>query len=133
MMDMWQQMRGAMILARLDAHTSPAIDSHDVLAMGTLTAARALGLEREIGSLEPGKQADIILIDLDQAHLGPITPYHDPVKVLVHNVSGGDIAMVMVGGEIVVENRKALRVDESEVVETGWKHADQVMTRAEKL
>jgi len=132
-MDMWQQMRCAMILARLDVGDSPVIDAAQVLEMATVRAARAVGQGDEIGSLEIGKRADMILINLDQPHLAPLGPHYDPVTTLVHNATGRDVATVLVDGEVVVENGEAVTVDEAEVIATASQHAEQVMTRAGTL
>ncbi len=129
-MDMWQQMRCAMMLARIEACDSPVIDARTVLEMATIGAARALGLESEIGSLEPGKKADLILVDLDQPHFAPLGAAWDPVKTLVHNATGRDIRMVMVDGRIVVADGRAATVDEAEVIATATRHGEAVMARA---
>ncbi len=130
-MDPWEQMRCAMVLARVVTRSVPVITSYDVLEMSTIKAARAIGMGADIGSLEVGKKADIILVDLDQAHLAPLTEHHDLIKTLVHNATGRDVETVLIDGEIVVADRRATRIDEREVVREAAGHARRVMARAE--
>ncbi|MCI0637321.1 MAG: amidohydrolase family protein, partial [Actinobacteria bacterium] len=133
MMDPWEQMRFAIVLARVTTRSTPVIDAYDALAMSTIRAARAVGLDHEIGSLEVGKKADVILVDLDQPHLAPLGEDYDPVKTLVHNATGRDVVSVLVDGEVVVADRRALRIDEREVLATAERHARAVLSRAAAL
>ena len=76
--------------------------------------ARALGLQDEIGSIEVGKKADIIVMDLNQTHLVPV---RDPVANLVHNGLGSDVDMVFVDGELLIKNGQPTRVDEQSILD----------------
>ena len=80
--------------------------------MATIGGAKALGLDQQIGSLEPGKWADLIFIDLKQPHL---TPFYS-ADLLVYAGRGADVTDVFVGGERVVENRRLLCLDMQEVL-----------------
>ena len=73
------------------------LDAATVLRMATIEGARALGLDEVIGSLEPGKQADIIVIDTRKPHL---TPMYDPASHLVYAARGSDVATVIVNGRV---------------------------------
>ena len=84
-----------------------------VLQMATRDGAAALGWEDQIGSLEVGKKADLIAIDLNQPHL---TPLYDPISHLVYAVKGSDVRHVWVNGEQVVRDRRVLKVDEARVM-----------------
>ena len=75
--------------------------------------ARALGLEREIGSLEPGKRADMILVRLDQPHA---TPLYEPVSQLVYALKASDVRDVMVNGKPVVRDRQVLTLDLKQIL-----------------
>src|SRR5690606_31696461 len=105
--DMFEEMKTASLLAKLRYGEVPDIDSWDVLRMGTIGGARAIGLDSEIGSLEPGKRADIIAVRTDTPRM---TPFFDEGRYfnlhhnLVHAVRGGDVALTMVDGRIVVED-----------------------------
>ncbi len=92
----------------------PVVGSaREVLHMATLNGARALGWASEIGSLEVGKQADIIAIDLRQPHL---TPLYDPISHLVYTASGGDVTHVWVAGQEVVVRGEVVTVDTGAVM-----------------
>ena len=97
-----------------DAHLDPAVmPPEQVLEMATLHGARALGLGDEIGSLEPGKRADLVLFDLDQPEWRPLL---DPVNTLVYSASGASVQTVMVDGRLVLDDRRVTMVDELEVL-----------------
>jgi 5-methylthioadenosine/S-adenosylhomocysteine deaminase len=89
-----------------------ALPAHQVLTMATMGGARAIGLASRIGSLEPGKAGDLIILDLQQPHL---TPFYD-ADLLVYAASGGDVRTVIVGGEIVMRDRRLLTFDQAEVM-----------------
>jgi 5-methylthioadenosine/S-adenosylhomocysteine deaminase len=81
--------------------------------MATLGGARALGLEGSIGSIEPGKLADIVMID---ARVPELTPLYDVYSHLVYVVKGGDVGSVLVGGRFVVRDRRVTTVNVDEVL-----------------
>jgi 5-methylthioadenosine/S-adenosylhomocysteine deaminase len=86
-----------------------------------------LGLDREIGSIEPGKRADFILIDMDKPHL---TPCWDPVSTVAYSAHGSDVDTVVIDGRIVMQGRKVLTLDEEVVVEEARRRAPEVARRA---
>lgn len=90
-----------------------AVAAETVLRMATIDAARVLGLAAEIGSLEIGKKADLVLLDCNRPHLVPM--YH-PTSHLVYAARGGDVATVIIGGEIVYAQGRVTTVDAAEVV-----------------
>jgi 5-methylthioadenosine/S-adenosylhomocysteine deaminase len=81
--------------------------------MMTIGGARALGLEKEIGSVEVGKKADIILIDFNQLHLLPDARY---VPKLVYSTHGSDVKDVIIDGQLVMENHKVTTLSEEKVM-----------------
>ena len=104
----------AATLGKLRYDEVAPLDSWEVLRMGTITGARAVGLDHEIGSLEPGKRADIIAVRTDIPRMTPVFadgPWFNLHHNLVHAVRGGDVAMTMVDGEILVEDGKLLTGD----------------------
>jgi 5-methylthioadenosine/S-adenosylhomocysteine deaminase len=106
--DMVEQMK-AMMLFQNQLHSDPlAVTPEDALAMATYDAARALGLDERIGSLEPGKRADVVIFDLDTPACGVA---HDPVAALVQSSRGADARDVLVDGEPLVRNGEFTRVD----------------------
>lgn len=107
-------------VARRDPAVLPA---EEVLRMATLDGARALGLESEIGSLEPGKQADLILLNTSVPHL---TPMHRPVSALVYAARGTDVHTVLVAGRVVVRDRNVLTVDVEEIMAEAARAAGRI-------
>jgi 5-methylthioadenosine/S-adenosylhomocysteine deaminase len=81
--------------------------------MATIEGARAVHLEKEIGSLEAGKKADIILIDLDKPNAVPI---YDVYAALAYALKGSDVRTVIIGGKIVMRDRKLLTINEDQVL-----------------
>jgi len=117
MMDPFEQMRYAVVLARVNSGNALLKNAYDFLEMLTIKAAKGLGLGDKIGSLEIGKLADIILVDFDQPHLVPMNSHYDPVTNLVYNAHGSDVSMVIIDGEIVVEDGKVKTVDETKAIQ----------------
>ena len=94
--------------------------------MVTVDAARGLGLEEELGSLEAGKQADVILLDLDKPHLYPLNM---PVFRTVYFANGADVDTVIVAGQVLMENRTVLTVNEAEVLEMAQRETECMLER----
>src|SRR5262249_33266336 len=82
------------------------------LEMATIGGARALGLDHLIGSLEPGKRADVVIIDLDEDNLVPL---YDPVSHLAYAVEAADVRTVVIDGRLVLQDRVLLTADDSEI------------------
>jgi 5-methylthioadenosine/S-adenosylhomocysteine deaminase len=95
--------------ARLDTRVMPP---ETVLEMATLHGAAALGLSREIGSLEPGKRADLVLYDLDVPEWRPLL---DPVNSLVYAATGASVRTVLVDGRVILDDGRVTTIDETEV------------------
>ncbi len=111
-LDMWQAMRMA---AHVQAMTSsPAnVDAKRIFSAATIEAAKTLGMEERIGSIEVGKQADLIAIDLKKPHLSPI---HDIFALLVFAAGRGDVTDVWVDGERVIQAGSSVRVKVDELL-----------------
>ena len=90
-----------------------ACPAEQALRMATLGGASALGLKDEIGSIEPGKKADLVALSLNQPHL---TPVYDPVSHIVYAARGSDVRFVWVDGRQVVNNGQILTVNEVEIL-----------------
>ncbi len=97
--------------------------------MATLGGARALGMERDLGSLEPGKKADIILLDLETPWVNPIRPAQ-LVSNIVYNANGSDVTDVFVDGRAVVADRRPMMIDASEARRECQATAERVWARA---
>ncbi|MGW0998196.1 amidohydrolase family protein [Streptomyces sp. NPDC002520] len=121
--DMLEQMRFAVCVNRISDGNAESIKAMDVLEMATIQGARALGREHELGSIEPGKLADLLLVDLQGPHLAPVL---DPVASMVFAGQSADIHSVMVGGEFVVRDRQVLTVDPVAVRQDAQKRAENL-------
>ena len=117
-LDMLGEMRLAALLAKGVSGDPAALPAAQALEMATLSGARALGLDQEIGSLELGKQADIVAINL--AHPGSL-PCYDPLSDLVYSVGREQVSHVWVGGQLRVENGVCLSLDGSEILRAAGK------------
>lgn len=107
-LDMFAVMRLAANLSRLVNEDPAATSAQEIVQMATIEGARALGMGDRIGSVEVGKEADLILIDTQVPHL---TPLHDPHTAVVFSAGRSDVRHVLVGGEVVVEDRTPIHVD----------------------
>jgi len=113
-MDMFEAMRVAAFLQKVTTMDPAVLPAAEAFDMGTLGGAKALGLEDQIGSIEVGKRADVILVDLSRAHMRPI---NSVLNNLVYAASAAsDVKTVIVDGRIVVEDRKLLTCDEPTVI-----------------
>jgi 5-methylthioadenosine/S-adenosylhomocysteine deaminase len=81
--------------------------------MATIDGAKVIGMEKEIGSLEVGKKADVITISLDKPHL---TPIYDPYSHLVYCVNADDVENVIVNGKVIIKNREVKTLDEEKIL-----------------
>jgi cytosine/adenosine deaminase-related metal-dependent hydrolase len=105
----------------------PAVLPHGkVLEMATIDAARALGLAGDIGSLEAGKKADIILVDLFKPHLVPLNM---PVHRITSFANGADVCTTIVDGRILMENGAVTSVDEADVLERAHAACERMLDR----
>ncbi|MDR2016987.1 MAG: TRZ/ATZ family hydrolase, partial [Burkholderiales bacterium] len=117
--DLFEDMRLAALLAKGSTENASAVDAHRALAMATIHGAQALGLDNEIGSLEPGKAADLCAVDFGVLRLSPC---YDPVSHLVYAVSGDEVSHVWVDGKARVKSRAFVDLD-AEALKTlavGW-------------
>ena len=117
-LDVWEEMRLAALLAKGMSGRADAVPAHAALTAATLNGARALGLDGSIGSLVPGKAADIIAVDLS----GTATqPCYDPISHLVYSAGRDQVRQVWVAGEHIVKDGRSQSLDEPSVL----RHAHQ--------
>jgi cytosine/adenosine deaminase-related metal-dependent hydrolase len=125
--DLMREMKLAAIIHKAVSNDPLVVPAETVLEMATINGARALGLEHEIGSLEVGKKADLVVIDLNRLHT---TPSPNPVSSLVYAATGGEVDTVVVDGRIVVEQGQLLTMNEEEVIMQARQYAEALYQRA---
>ncbi len=124
-LDMFTEMRTAALLQKV-LHGPETLTAGQVLRMATIDGARALGLGEEIGSLEVGKRADVIVVDLAGLHS---TPPKDVVSTLVYSAQPADVRAVIIDGRVVMDRGKLLTLDESSVVHDAGEQAELLVKR----
>jgi 5-methylthioadenosine/S-adenosylhomocysteine deaminase len=112
-LDLFQEMDSAAKLHKVHRLDPTVMPSDVVLHMATLGGAKVLGLDKEIGSLEVGKKADIIILDLNRPHLQPI---YNITSQLVYSATGADVRDVIIDGRIIMRDRKLLTLDEENII-----------------
>lgn len=126
-LDMFQEMDTAAKLHKVH-HLDPTVmPAATVLGLATRGGARALNLHDRIGSLEPGKQADLITINCDQPHLVPL---YNPYSHLVYAATGADVRTVLIAGRLVMEDRRLLTLDAAEAMARVREYARKIRTNA---
>ncbi len=111
-LDPWTEMRTAALLAKAASGDAATVSAADALEMATLEGARALGLEGEIGSIEPGKAADLVAVELSSLET---LPCFDPVSHLVYCAGREHVSHVWVAGEPRLDERRLLTLDEGDL------------------
>ncbi len=117
-LDMFEELKVSSLLAKLSGLNAAALDAWSVCRMATIGGARAMGLDSEIGSIEVGKQADLIAVRTDTPRMTPFLtgPDGNLHHNLVHAVQGGDVDMTMVAGKIVVDQGRLVTADLRELI-----------------
>jgi cytosine/adenosine deaminase-related metal-dependent hydrolase len=125
--DMFRHMFQCMHYHRRHFRDAGVLPHGKVLEMVTIDAARALSLDHEIGSLEAGKKADIVLVDLFRPHLMPLNM---PVYRVTCFANAGDVVTTIVDGRVLMEDRRVLTVDEDEVLAGVQEQCDRMLDRS---
>jgi 5-methylthioadenosine/S-adenosylhomocysteine deaminase len=112
-LDMFEAMRQAAFLHKLATGDPRAVPAAAALEMATIGGARALGLDGKIGSLEPGKRADLIVVSMRGARQ---TPMYNPVSHLVYVSTGADVTTTVVNGKVLMRDRRVRTLDERAVL-----------------
>jgi len=112
-LDMFEAMRVASFLQKVHTGDPRVVGAPVALEMATMGGARALGMASQIGSLEPGKRADVIVVAMTAARQ---TPMYDPVSHLVYTTRGDDVRTTIVNGRVLMRDRKVLTLDEGTVL-----------------
>lgn len=113
-LDLFQEMDTAAKLSKVFSLDPVALNAETALRMATTWGASVLGLEDQVGTLEVGKKADIIVVDLQGPNLCPV---YDPLSALVYSASGADVKDVVVDGKVLMKDRKFTTLDPNEIME----------------
>jgi 5-methylthioadenosine/S-adenosylhomocysteine deaminase len=112
--DMLGEMRTAALLAKGINHKADALPAYQALRMATINGAKALGIDDKVGSLEVGKQADIVAIDLNSIETQPV---YDVISTLIYSANKSQISDVWVAGQQLLASHKLTTMDESAIIE----------------
>ncbi len=122
-LDLFGEMNSAAKLHKVFSMNPEAVDAKTALQMTTINGAKALGLDRQIGSLEVGKQGDIIVVDTRAPHM---VPMYNPYSQLVYAARGSDVTTTIVNGRVLMENRKLVTLNVDKIM-------DDVRTLAKEI
>lgn len=115
-LDLWEEIDTAAKLAKVSTGDPTVVDARTAMAMATLGGARAIGMEDEIGSLEVGKRADLIVVATGGVHQSPQPVTVNPYSLLAYATKASDVRHVIVEGRLVVENGRVLTLDQDAVL-----------------
>jgi 5-methylthioadenosine/S-adenosylhomocysteine deaminase len=122
-LNMWEEIDAAAKLHKLTSKDPTVVNAREALEMATIRGARAIHLDKEIGSLEVGKRADIIIVDMNGAHQ---TPIYNVYSQLAYATKASDVETVIINGRVVMQNRRVLTVDERSVRVKANEYRDRI-------
>ena len=128
--DLFETMKCASLLQKVHHRNAGVIDPYSVLRMATVAGAKALGLESVCGTIEIGKRADLILLQMDTLHSQPV---NDLFSQIVHCAKAGDVQTVIVKGEVLMRDRQLTRHDERKLLVDARQANADLMQRLAKL
>ncbi len=128
-LDMFEEMKACALLHKINTMDACVVPAQKCLELATINGAAAIGMEKEIGSIETGKKADVILVDLDKPHLVPLS---NPISHLVYSARGSDVDTVLVDGRVLMENRELRSLDQKEVLKFANEQAKDLLDGAGK-
>ena len=128
-LDMISEIRSAALLAKAIASDASAVPAYQALTMATLNGAKALGIDRQTGSLAKGKEADVIAIKLSKIETQPI---YNPVSQIVYSCNREQVSDVWIRGKHLLNSRKLTTLDEQQIIARAQEWADKISTLQEK-
>ena len=128
--DLFDTMKSASLLQKVHHQDAGVIEPYAVLRMATAGGAKALGFESVCGTIEVGKRADLIMVDVESLHNQPV---NDIFSQIVHCAKAGDVRTVMVNGELLMRERKLLRHDEGKLLADAKEANRDLMRRVNEL
>jgi len=126
-LDLFQEIKTATLLQKVNHMDPTVLPVRKVLEMATKDGARALGLEDEIGTIEAGKKADLVLVDMKAPHLTPPGNY---MSHLVYSAEGSDVDTVICNGQILMQGKEFLVLDPAEVMDLAREASEDLLNRS---
>src|SRR2546423_3488314 len=123
-LNLWEEMDTAAKLHKLISKDPKVVSAQEAFEMATIRGARALHLEKEIGSLEAGKRADIVIVDLDDLNQ---TPYYNIYSDLVYATKAGDVRTVVIEGRVVMRDRRLLTLNEETIKADAQRYRERIV------
>ena len=123
-LDLWEEIDTAAKLHKLTSKDPTVMNAREALQMATIGGARAIHLDREIGSLEAGKRADLIIVGMSNVHQ---TPLYNVYSHLVYATKASDVETVIINGRTVMDNRRVLTIDERSVRVKAMEYRDRIL------
>ncbi|MFC1863377.1 amidohydrolase [Thermodesulfobacteriota bacterium] len=124
-LDLFSEMDTTAKLHKIEAMDTTVMDALTVLRMATIEGAKVLGMERMVGSIEIGKKADIVIVDINKPHL---TPIYNPYSHLVYTARGSDVSHSIINGRIVMNDRNLLMLDLDEIMDRAHNKSREILT-----
>ena len=129
-LDMFDEMRTTAFLHKLNSDDPTVMDAQSVVKLATIDGARVLGMDGQIGSLEIGKKADIIILDMKKPHAHP---RYNIYSLIVYSLKSSDVETVIVDGKIVMKNRNIINIEEDVLYERIDSLATEIRNRTKEL
>jgi len=123
-LNLWEEMDTAAKLHKLISRDPKVVTAAEAFEMATIRSARALHLEKEIGSIEKGKRADLVIVDLDDLNQ---TPYYNIYSDLVYATKAGDVRTVIIEGRIVMRDRRLLTLNEETIKADAHRYRERII------
>jgi 5-methylthioadenosine/S-adenosylhomocysteine deaminase len=128
-LNLFEEIDTAAKLHKLNSKNPTVVSAQEALEMATIRGAKAIHLDKEIGSLEIGKRADLILINLETTHHQPLYNFYSS---LVYSTKGSDVETTIINGKIVMQNKKVLTLNELEINKQVQKYRKQILDSLKK-
>ncbi|MBV9209381.1 MAG: amidohydrolase family protein, partial [Acidobacteria bacterium] len=123
-LNMWEEMDTAAKLHKLISNDPKVVSAQEAFELATIRGARALHLEKEIGSIEVGKRADIVIVEADDLNQ---TPFYNIYSSLIYSTKADDVQTVIIEGRVVMRDRRLLTLDESDIKSRARAFREQII------
>ncbi|KOP82418.1 5'-deoxyadenosine deaminase [Cytobacillus solani] len=130
-LDMFNEMRLAAIIQK-PIHGPTAMNARTVFRMATIGGAKAVGMEKEIGSIEPGKKADLAILNLNDFHVYPSYDI-DPISRIVYSATRADVESTIVNGKVLMENRQLKTIDKKIILQESNRAIKRLLSKLENV